>query len=315
LNGEADSNDIISVRYSSHRGGHLIRSDTDDIRFRVLAAGGALALFAVILWLRFREAPAPPPLPPRPAPVRREALREMEFSRNVYEAGVLEDAAQFGTTASPGDLGALLAHQTETLKTNLEPGGAPVDVARLRLSAKIVTLDTASGAGTIPIEHIVLRIENLTEAPLAYRVETQAARECGQKADLAHDAIAIAPRGAIERTECMSHSRGDLVAVRLVETLALPSLSFFYVSMLYPPHVGGDARSTRGHRPPKGEICHNIPEQAIRQGLDRGQTTWRDVVDFYARHNCQRYMFPLGYRAFTKSGERSLPVAPQEIYK
>jgi len=281
----------------------------------VASAAGALLLVAVILWLRFREAPAPPPMPPRPATPSRSALRDMEFSRNVYEAGVLDDAARFGATTTPADLEAVLGHQAETIHTALEPGSAPVEVARLRLSAKLVTLDTTSGSGSLPLEHVVLRIENLTDAPLAYRVDTQAGRDCVSKADVAHDALALPPKGVVERTECVAHSRGDVVALKAVETIALPSLSFYYVSMLYPPHLGEDGRSTRGHTPPKGEICHNIPEQAIRMALDRGQTTWRDVIDFYARHNCQRYMFPVGYKAFTKTGEHSLPVAPNAIAK
>jgi hypothetical protein len=47
--------------------------------------------------------------------------------------------------------------------------------------------------------------------------------------------------------------------------------------------------------------------QAVRSGLERGEIGWRDLIDFYARHRCQTYQFPLLYRAFKIDGERPVP--------
>jgi hypothetical protein len=269
-----------------------------------------VVLAGLLLWLRFREPPEPPPTPRRPKPAERSDLRAMEFSRSVYEAGVRDDAAHYGASTSPAELEGVLSHEIETPSADLAVGGPPLALHRVRLTAKLVTLQPNNSA---PLEHVVLRIENLTDVPLAYRVDTRAGRDCLSKVDMLHDAIALPPKGAVERTECVARGRNDVVSVKSVETITLPALSFYYVSRLYPAHVGLDARATRGHSPPQGEICHNIPEQAIRLASERGQATWRDVIDFYARHSCERYMFPVGYRAFTKSGERSLPVAPADV--
>jgi hypothetical protein len=95
--------------------------------------------------------------------------------------------------------------------------------------------------------------------------------------------------------------------------MELPRLSYFYVSRLFPSHIGLEGQSTRGHVAPAGNICTNIPEQAIRRGIERGEVSWRDVVDFYARHSCERYIFPVGYRAFTRTGAYQLPVSPDQV--
>jgi hypothetical protein len=47
--------------------------------------------------------------------------------------------------------------------------------------------------------------------------------------------------------------------------------------------------------------------QAVRNGIESGEIGWRDLVDFYARHRCQTYTFPLEYRAFNVDGQRTLP--------
>ena len=45
----------------------------------------------------------------------------------------------------------------------------------------------------------------------------------------------------------------------------------------------------------------------VRNGLDRGDLQWRDLVDFYARHRCQTYQFPVSYKALKQDGERPIP--------
>jgi hypothetical protein len=82
------------------------------------------------------------------------------------------------------------------------------------------------------------------------------------------------------------------------------------VGRLFPPHIGLDARPTRGHRPRAGIICADIPEQAIRIAMEKGATSWRDVIDFYARHSCVRHIFYEEYKAFARAGAYELPVAP-----
>jgi hypothetical protein len=47
----------------------------------------------------------------------------------------------------------------------------------------------------------------------------------------------------------------------------------------------------------------------IKEGVDQKQFEWRDVIDFYARHNCSEYSFFKTYRYRTDSNAL-LPARP-----
>jgi hypothetical protein len=277
-----------------------------DEKVRLGAVGFALLLVGVVVYLRFDyEVPMPPP-PPRPKPDQ-ATLRSLDFNATMYRASLEKDASDYGVPApTPEDMAVLFPYDVAEPRQLLGAGTPPIQTRDLLLSVRI------GRTGEPPQDHIILRIENRTDGAVAYRVDTRLegdARVCLDKSDLPHNAIALAPHDAVERTECTTHN-GALTAVTVmrVETLAIPSLSYFYVSRLFPPHIGLDARPTRHHVPPKGAICTDIPEQAIRRGLERGEVSWRDVIDFYARESCAKFIFPVGYRAFTRDGAQSLPV-------
>jgi hypothetical protein len=86
------------------------------------------------------------------------------------------------------------------------------------------------------------------------------------------------------------------------------ALSAWYLNHVPPSIVGIQPRIARGHLV-NGvtERCSPVLPQAVRSGLERGEIGWRDLVDFYARHRCQTYQFPLSYRAFKADGERTVP--------
>jgi hypothetical protein len=124
--------------------------------------------------------------------------------------------------------------------------------------------------------------------------------------------VALNAHEKIERTECVL-DRGARPTLETVESIALPELGYYYVSRLPPAHIGLDPRTARGHKAAKGEACSYVPEQAIRIGLQKGTVSWRDVIDFYARHRCETYLFPVGYRAISRPGERRLPVSAADV--
>jgi hypothetical protein len=162
-------------------------------------------------------------------------------------------------------------------------------------------------------DHLVLRIENRTDHYLAYRVETRVADEgrCDTKGDAPHNAIALAPRQVIHRTECLYRS-SERVDVRRVEVMELPRLAAYYVSRLSPALILYGRRTSAGHLPFKGGVCpQNLPWRDIRDGADRGELGWRDLIDFYARHNCEEYSFFRSYRHRTDP-TAPLPARPPE---
>jgi hypothetical protein len=283
-------------------------------RFRILAGAAALVVFLTGMRLRFGyDVPMPPP-PARPTGASPQAVRSLDYSQNVYRAQLESDARELGVEPPRGELDLPFDYDlSEPLRT-ISAGSAPIQTRDLNISLKVDRVTARFTNGSMTSDHLVMRIENRTDHAIAYRVETKLPldpRFCMEKGDIAQDAIALAPHAVAERTECPTRN-GTVTSLSVVrvETIALPALSFYYVSRLFPAHVGLDARTTRGHHPPKGAICTDIPEQAIRRAMEKGETTWRDVIDFYARESCAKYMFPPGFKAFTKPNERPLPVPP-----
>lgn len=275
--------------------------------FRWLVLAGGAGLFALGLAARFSYPVEPPPPPAKPVVRPVEPIGKLDYSKNVYRASLEADSRTYGVArTTPEDLSGVLPYDREEPRRK-----PPVETRYLRVTSHIAPIGSSFAGGTATTDHIIVRIENATDRWLAYRVETTpdaGAAHCVDKADLPHDAIALAPGQAVERTECVVRGNVDGVTVDSIETIVLPPLSYYYVSRVFPAHVGEDARATRGHVAPKAKICTNIPEQAIRRAMERREITWRDVIDFYARHDCDRYLFPAAYRAFQRPRERELPV-------
>lgn len=279
----------------------------------VLVAGACVAALAIGIgaWARFDSELGGllPPLPPQPPPPTAEDVRKTDFTPEMYRAYLSRDADTYGVDGmDPARLADVFPYRYTEPDAIL--GASPLDVPGLRLSVRAETLSAQASSGTYRAEHLILSVQNLTDSHLAYRITTNAGvgdSRCSAKATIGHDAIALRPHQTIERSECLASPQAR-VRVETVETMVIPELSYFYVSRLYPPQIGYDQRTTRGHEPPKGEPCKFLPEQQIRKGLTDGSLGWRDVIDFYARHRCETYLFPTGYHAFTRAGELPLPV-------
>ena len=54
--------------------------------------------------------------------------------------------------------------------------------------------------------------------------------------------------------------------------------------------------------PPPAKECSFVPWRDIQASTSELHTGWADVVDFYARHNCDEYSFYRGYTRWTAPG-------------
>jgi hypothetical protein len=277
-----------------------------------MAAAVAALVFAGGMLLRFGDDPELPARPKRPsAAADLKAFRALDYSASIYRAGLEREADILGVPADP--LTGVFVHTLDRPASVLVAGGPPLETRELTLSLRVARLSATLQRGSITSEHAILRIANRTDDHLAYHVVTRPPldpRGCIEKAALAHNAIALAPGEVIERTECGRTGVHQLTIDR-VETMKLPALAFHLVSRLHPVHAGLDARAAQGHRPPHDVICDDVPEQAIRRAMEKSEASWRDVLDFYARHDRRTYIFPVQYRSFTRPGERALPARPQ----
>ncbi len=161
---------------------------------------------------------------------------------------------------------------------------------------------------------MVLTITNRGGKPVAYRVETAVDRpeKCGSKGAIAHNAVALAPSETAERTECLWHP-GAMITVSKIEVLELEQpISFVYVSRLVPTQVLLDERTSAGHEPAAGsKPCLFVPWREIQTAAKGNNASWADIIDFYARHNCDEYSFWIGYRRWMSPG--TLPSRPVKL--
>lgn len=289
------------------------QSSSNELIFRiiVLAVAGILALG--IVRLRFCYSVSLPAKPPMPEPQNvslRQVTESLEANPVTYAGYLEEDSREYGVTpvATAEQMARMLPYRLDETRTTLDPAAASkvVEAAGLRLSVSVRDIK-----GT-PQQMMVLGIENLTDKPLAYRVVTKPDRDtkvCTRKQHLSHNAVALGPGERAERSECI-YRRGWRLDVVRVETIELSPLSFYYVSRIPPESVGVESRVSNGHNPPRGSLCSLMLSATVQNALDSGRLTWRDFIDFFARHRCDTYRFPEGYKAFSADGEKPLPVMP-----
>jgi hypothetical protein len=282
-----------------------------DTAFRVAVLAAAIIVGAAIARVSFCHSidlPALPAKPSAPRIVVGEVAADVASDPAEYSQRLATDSRtlRVDPPATPADLSRVLPHQSSDKKLALEVRGkkASAEVLGLRLSLSVGDVE-----GT-PRRQMILTIQNTTDQYLAYRVASrpsQGTRPCHEKSDFAHNAIALAPGEKVRRSECIYKSGWRLLIDR-VETVVLPRLSYFYVSTLAPTALGLDRLSSRGHRAVGGRPpCQVFQSAVLDDALRSGATTWRDLIDFYARHPCQVYTFPNGYKAFATDGERPLP--------
>lgn len=275
--------------------------------FRMIVVVAAVALIVVVARVRFSEVPPLPPRPPMPATKEGTAgqlLHTTLTSPAVWQNFLRTDARAAGLSApTPEMMGEVFPYKVEAKATVLTFDASAVIMAGLELRLERGERDAT-----------VLVMRNAGKGPVAYRVLTRTglpASACSVAAPLGINALVLAPGQTIRRSECSSRTNNELTVLS-AETIELPPLAAWYIQRVSPLAVGLEPRWARAHRPEVESSCSAIVPHAQRQALQKGDLTWRDLVDFYARHRCDTYQFPLSYRAFTESGQRPLPALPED---
>src|SRR4051812_8007539 len=241
----------------------------------------------------------PPKPPPGPAGSSRQLLEKGTASPAVYQDYLSKDAAAAGVrTPTVDEMGEKLVYRVDEGRHVLEVGQPAIEIAGLKLR-----LDRSGDVMT-------LQIDNTTLSDLGYIVTTHVTPNvsgCESARVMPFNAMVLTKGGSETRVECV-YREGVSLAVTRVETVEVSPLSAWYLSLVPPMMVGIDERIARGHKPPESaEKCSTVMSQAVRSGLESGEIGWRDLVDFYARHRCSTYRFPMSYRAFKSDNERPLP--------
>jgi len=262
---------------------------------------GALAIGVGVFVLHSASAPPPTPERPRPPPPASIMVNsDMRFSPVTYRALIEQDAKAYGIPAPAWDDITQPNPYFDELKEKQHVRiKAPIETRHLRVSLEISKVPAVIEGQTLSADHLILRIENRTPLYLAYRIQTNVTdkRKCANKGEIPHNAVAIGPNQTILRTECL-YRRDEAVDVSRIEVVEMPALSAYYVSRLPPNATLYDPRTFTGHVGFRGQdSCQQtFSWREIKEGVDQKQFEWRDVIDFYARHNCSEYSFFKTYR-------------------
>jgi hypothetical protein len=278
-----------------------------EAQYRAAVLGVAALAVLLMARLRFCNDLSLPPKPPKPTPVAgtaKELSKSVERNSAAYEAYLKKDSEAYGISApSARAMSVVFPHETFSEHVVLEPG-SPVERGPLVIELRV---DKPAGAKR---KQLNLHIENRSHKPLAYRVKTRpsaGSRACSKMRALRHNAVALAAGGSLERAECQ-YRKGWTLELLDVDVMELPELGYMYLSSVQAEKIGLDRRTSLGHQIPVDSMgCRIIHGTTIQSAIDDGDSSWRDVVDFYARHRCKTYTFHPGYKAFQTDGERSLP--------
>ena len=275
---------------------------------------GFLAIALGVLILHAASAPPPTPKRPEPPPPPSAMINsDMRFSVLYYKGLIEADAKSYGVPAPTYEelqqpnpyFDELHAKQHLRIK-------APIETRHLRITLEVSKQTTVIEAHTLSTDHLVLRIENLTPLYLAYRIQTSVPdkRKCAMMAQLPHNAIALEPNQVTLRSECL-YRRDTPVTVTRIEVIELPALSAYYVSRVPPNITFYDPRVSAGHTPPRGVMCpQTFSWRDIREGIEKKELGWRDVIDFYARHNCSEYSF---FKSYRYRGDPNAPLPSRSL--
>jgi hypothetical protein len=278
-------------------------------------AVGASGLFVVVMGtlLLYSGEPPPAPAPPQPPPPPEVTMNSvLKYSQPVYLALVETDARSFKVPIpSLERLGKPNKYFEELKSRHRLKARGSVETPHLRLAMAVGKRSASLEGQSFAVDHLLLRIENRTDKWLAYRVETTVAdkHKCNSKGDLAHNALVLEPHQTIERSECLYRS-DPYIEVTHAEVIELDALEAHYVSRLPANPTLYDPRTAAGHVPLAGAMCpQTFSWREIQEGLEKKQIGWKDVIDFYARHNCDEYSFFKGYRYRTSASD-PLPARP-----
>lgn len=280
-------------------------------------AVGLVAVAAMGIGMTALFAGGPPPAPerPRPPPPPEALLNgELRYSPVVYRGQVEQDARRFGVPVpQSGEFEAPFFYLEELTSRRKLTTRSPIETQHVRLGLDVEKRDATLQGQRYRSEHLVLRIENRTDKFLAYRIDTDVAdeRKCSAKGDIPHNALVLGPRQTLRRSECLFRGGEASLEVARIEVIELPPLAAVYVSRL--PAIASifDKRTAAGHVPDKGSLCpQTFSWREIRDGLERKELGWRDVIDFYARHSCDEFAFFRTYRFRVDAGA-PLPARPE----
>ncbi|MBP9086436.1 MAG: hypothetical protein KBG15_09990 [Kofleriaceae bacterium] len=275
-----------------------------DSQYRIIVALVGVGLVAGLTTWRFCgdvQIAAKPPAPILRGKTAGELFTASTQTKSVW-AGYLESDAHTAGIAVPAesDVAKVLRWQEGQTTTDLAIDSAAIDLAGLSVKFK---RDTAT-------DNAVVVLSNAADHPMAYHLlatTSASSYVCNNVKHSPHNTMVVAAHGSEVISVCQF--RDGITASIKLQSIELTPLAAYYVQQVPPTLVGVDDKLAKVHRNDRAtpSPCDPKPSSGVKGGLGSGKIRWRDLIDFYARHRCETYRFPLTYRSFTVDNERPLP--------
>jgi len=243
--------------------------------------------------------------------LRRELAKRRHFDPERFARDAAADAAAFALSGdADAELGRPQLHHQLVDEPVILRAGQSWRASPLSVRASHEKVRFQQQGAMISAPHLVATVENVGPRPIAYFLELSAndRGRCEVRGARMHNALALMPG---ERAEIVVCGGAGRLRIQRGEALEISELGYFYLSKLPPTAVQLDHVSQGAHSPDRRATpCTEVDPESIA-GLQRaGRTRWVDVVDFFSRHNCERFRYFEDYRHAESA--RALPFVPQE---
>ena len=231
---------------------------------------------------------------------------EADFAR-----GIVDDSERFGL--APIDLSFLRAphvYVDEIDDTVVLVPGHSWRSKHLEITAAVDKVTYRQRGTSIAANHSIAVVKNVSAKPVAYFLRLASAERgrCEVRGSRMHNAQALRPDEVAEIVVCAG---GGPIRIEDAQVLEVSELGHRYLSQVPPAAMNADEVTDAAHNPLESVERCRLDPAAIAGPIQSGAASWADVADFFARHDCHRFGFPLGYRRTTAPIPR-LPVAGAE---
>jgi len=251
-----------------------------------------------------------PRMPAARKPIKKtkEEVSAYRYQGDYFQSVVDGDCKTLHISDCPvvSDLKEPFQFSKELKKPRYISRGRTVNTKSLRIGLKVENTWLGEKGRGVKTPHLILSLTNKLSQPIIYQVLTETSKSCEAMGRLSYNAIALKPNETVRRVECVRKS-GMRIKLTSIDVLRTTRLGYHYVSRLNPHRLGVPNRLSENHSYESMPPCKHIPWQQMETGLESGDIHWADIADFYARHNCDEYVFFPSYRRHTETIE-SLPI-------
>lgn len=229
-----------------------------------------------------------------------------QFKRNFQEF-LDDDAERFGLQPTTIDEVRKPQAYAELVSDNvvLQPGQR-FQSDWIQIDAKVERVSYVKSGAEVRAQHSVAIVENVHDKPLAYFADIQSAGrgQCPVRGSRRHNANALLPGERAEIVVCAGDGAIEIHSLQAIETSAL---GHAYVSQVPARAFGHDDIRGQSHEAPRrARTCTDVPTERLYNAIREDKIEWKDVADYFSRHNCEQYPWEWGYR-YMPEGLEGLP--------